>query len=77
MVSVSVPESWRQRAAITWGTSGTVSSLRLTACLRPPGIWGFYAGGVYVRSAGACVPLVFRIGTRSATVRFSVGRPCG
>ena len=77
VVLISLPESWRQRAAITWGTSGTVSSLRLTSCARPARVWDGYAGGFYLRSAAACVPLVFRIGDRSATILFSVGRRCG
>jgi hypothetical protein len=40
-------------------------------------VWDGYAGGFYLRSAAACVPLVFRIGDRSTTVLFSVGRRCG
>jgi len=77
VVSISLPKSWRQRAAITWGTSGTVSSLRLTSCARPARVWDGYAGGFYLRSDAACVPLVLRIGDRSTTVLFSVGRRCG
>lgn len=75
-VLVSVPPSWRQRAAITYGTKGIVSSLVLTACQQPAGVWAGYAGGIYLRAATSCVPLVFAIGNRSITVRFSVAGRC-
>ena len=80
VVSVSVPRVWRKRAAITWGNStGIVSSLRIARCsVREPGKpWNAYAGGFYLRSRAACVPLVFSIGQQRTTVRFGVGRRCG
>jgi hypothetical protein len=76
-VSVSVPSSWRGRAAITWGSNGIVSSLVLTTCREPPGVWDAYAGGVYTRTVIACVPLVFTLGARSVTVRLSLSGRCG
>lgn len=76
-VSVTVPMAWRSRAAITWGDSGIVSSLRLAACPSPPNVWNSYAGGFYLRTRSACVPLVFRTGSRSTTVMFGLGRRCG
>jgi hypothetical protein len=75
-VSVSVPSSWRHRAAITYG-AGIVRSLLLIACRRPSGVWDGFAGGIYLRSPAACVPLVFTLGHRSTTVRFSVAGRCG
>jgi hypothetical protein len=36
-----------------------------------------YAGGFQLRVRAACVPLVFRVGRRSATARFGLGRACG
>jgi hypothetical protein len=76
-ITVSVPKEWRSRLAITWGTStSVVSSLRIAACPSPPNVWNAYAGGFYLRSRAACVPLVFRVGQRRATVRFGVGRSC-
>lgn len=75
-VSVSVPPSWRQQAAVTYGTEGIASSLVLTACRQPAGVWAGYAGGIYLRTATSCVPLVFAIGNRSITVRFSVAGRC-
>jgi hypothetical protein len=69
--------SWRQRARIDFGRDNG-STLTLTACSqRPAGLWDAYAGGLYLRTAAACVPVVFRIGNRSAAVYFSVGRNCG
>ena len=75
-VRVSVPASWRQQAAITYGTRGIVSSLVLTACHRPAGRWDLYAGGVYLRSATSCVPLMFAIGKHVVTTHLSVAGRC-
>ena len=77
-VTVTVPKAWRSRVAISWGDAGIVSALRIASC--PPssslGEWNPYSGGFYLRSRSACVPLTFRVGGRSATVRFGVGRRC-
>jgi hypothetical protein len=76
-VEVTVPATWRGGAAITWGNGvGIVSSLRVAPCPSPPGVWNAYAGGFYLRARSACVPLVFRVGSRATTVRFGVGRRC-
>ena len=37
-------------------------------------VMGTYAGGFYLRSPSACLPLVFRVGRRSETVRFGIGQ---
>lgn len=76
-VTVSVPKAWRKRAAITWGNTGIVSALRIASC--PPWeskVWNAYAGGFVLRSRSACVPLIFRVGKRSATVRFGLAQAC-
>jgi hypothetical protein len=77
-VLVSVARRWRTRAAIGWGNVGAVSAFRIASC--PPssslGRWNPYAGGFYLRSRAGCVPLIFRVGSRSATVRFGVGKRC-
>ena len=76
-VLVSVPKAWRRRAAITWGDSGIVSALRIAPCLAaPPKVWNAYAGGFYLRSRSACVPLTFRVGGRARTVRFGLAERC-
>ena len=76
-VTVSVPPAWRKRAAITWGgNTGIVSSLRIARCGSNPSRGNAYAGGFYLRSPSACLPLVFRAGSRSTTVRFGLGRRC-
>lgn len=80
-VIVSVPRTWRTRVAITWGnagpgTVGVVSALRFAACPSSPVTWHGYAGGFYLRSPAACVPLTFTVGNRSSTVRFGIGRHC-
>ena len=77
-VTVSVPPAWRSRVAITWGNTPVVSALRIASCPAwRPKPWNAYAGGFYLRSRSACVPLVFRVGRRSATVRFGLGRRYG
>jgi hypothetical protein len=78
-VIVSVPPAWRDRLAITWGNRpGIVSALRIAGCPRELGVepGRAYAGGFYLKTRSACVPLTFRVGARSATVRFGLGRRC-
>lgn len=77
-VTISVPRTWRARAGISWGNSGhgVMSSLRINGCGTDPTRGNAYAGGFFLRSRAACVPLIFRVGARSATVRFGLGRPC-
>ena len=79
-VTVTVPRVWRDRAAITWGNSQRiVSSLQFSGCETASVTkgWNGYAGGFYLRAPSACVPLVFSVGHRRATVRFGIGRTCG
>lgn len=76
-LDVSVPSRWRARVSIAWGNRGG-GELRFASC--PPssalGDWNPYTGGFYLRSRAACVPLTFRVGDRTATVRFGVGKRC-
>jgi hypothetical protein len=78
-VTIVVPRAWRTRAGIAWGYGGhgVFSSLRIAGCGSDANVGNAYSGGFYLRSRSACVPLIFRVGTRSATVRFGVGRRCG
>ena len=77
IVTVSVPPAWRKRAAISWGNNtGIVSSLRIGGCTRPPGGWLAFAGGFVLRTPSACLPLTFKVGSRTATVRFGLGTRC-
>lgn len=77
-VSVLVPKEWRLRVAISWGGSGSVSTLRFSGCGDSPLVkgWNGYAGGFYLRAARACVPLVFKRGRESKTLRFGLGERC-
>jgi hypothetical protein len=75
-VTVRVPRAWRRRVAIEWGNSGIVPALRIARCPRSIKPWNAWAGGFHLRERSACVPLVFSVGGRSATVRFGVGRRC-
>jgi hypothetical protein len=76
-VTVSVPDAWGNRAA-TWGNGGNslVGSLRIAGCGSDPTMGNAYAGGFYLRSRSGCVPLIFRVGRSTATVRFGLGRAC-
>jgi hypothetical protein len=78
-VLVSVPARFRDAVAVEWGSSGPVSALRFASCAGggPLGDWNPYAGGFLLRARAACVPLTFRVGARTATVRFGVGKRCG
>jgi hypothetical protein len=80
-VEVTVPEAWRHRVAITWGSGiGAVASLRFAACRRPGGLsgsWNGYPGGFFLKTATACVPLTVTVGRRSKTLRVGVGEACG
>jgi len=75
---VSVPAAWRTRAAIKWGYGGNGQFRALTfgRCGDDRNVGYAYAGGFLLRSAAACVPLVFRVGAHSTTVRFGIGRRC-
>lgn len=76
-VTVTVPRAWRSRAAIIWGNAGNpASSLRFASCAGRSREGRAYAGGLYLRARSGCVPLVFRVGARAATVRFGAGRRC-
>lgn len=77
-LTVSVPAAWRSRAAIIWGNGGLrpTSALRFEGCYVSARVGRAYAGGFLLRSRSACVPLVFRVGSRSATLRFGVGQRC-
>jgi len=77
-VTVSVPAAWRRRAAISWGNGGAgrFGSVRIAGCGSDKTTGDAYAGGFYLRSSSACVPLIFTVGTRTQTVRFGVGRRC-
>ena len=76
VVTVTVPKIWRRRAAITWGSVGPVSSLRFEGCGGSANVGHGYAGGFLLRSRSACIPLIFTVGRRSATVRFGLGQRC-
>lgn len=75
-VTVSLPASWRGRAALALGNSAMDGRVLLRSCSQRYGKWDVYPGGLYLRSVAACVPLTFSIGDRQATVDYSTGRGC-
>jgi hypothetical protein len=78
VVSISVPPAWRARAGIAWGygNTGVFDTLRIGGCPGPAGRGLAFSGGFYLRSPSTCLPLLFRVGRRSETVRFGIGRRC-
>jgi hypothetical protein len=79
-VTVTVPRAWRRRVAIEWGNAGSggpFGSVRFAGCEGAAATGYAYAGGFVLKSRSACVPIVFRAGGRSATLRFGIGRRCG
>lgn len=77
-VVVRVPSAWWDRVAITWGDGGPAVALRIASC--PPSSslkgWNPYAGGFLLKTRAACVPLMVRVGDRTAIVRFGIGKRC-
>lgn len=77
VVTITVPPQWRTRVAIVWGNNGgPFQSVRIAGCTGNPHTGNAYAGGFYLRSSSACVPLTFTADGGSTTVRFGIGRRC-
>ena len=78
-VLVTVPPEWQQRAAIKWGSTTGIATgtVRLPSCPGSRGTWNGYAGGFFLRSSSACLPLVFQVQRRTTIVRIGIGRHCG
>lgn len=75
-LDVSIAEGWRNRVGISWGDSPIASALQVRSCPPLVGSASGWTGGFYLRSRTACIPLIFRIGLRSETVYFGLGRRC-
>ncbi|HEY7794176.1 MAG TPA: hypothetical protein VIA10_09240 [Gaiellaceae bacterium] len=76
-VTVTVPVAWRARVAISWGNAGAVyHTLRFPRCAADPTRGHAFAGGFFLRRAADCVPLRFRVGTRTQLVWFGIVRRC-
>ena len=77
VVTVSLPKEWRDRFRIVWGAPGSpAAAVRFAPCPSSVETWNGYSGGFLLRAKSACVPLIFAIGHRRATLRFGVGRHC-
>ena len=82
-----VPEQWRSRLAVDWGSIGKPTThLRISGCRpaqRMPSSsrwdlsddWLVYPGGYWVSQA-ACVSVLVRAGQAEQTVRIGVGASC-
>ena len=80
-VVLEVPPRWRGVYSLQYAPKHvqTVAdgSTRLSvhACAGAPGKWSAYAGG-YVVKKPACVPLIVRANSRTATLHVPIGRSC-
>jgi hypothetical protein len=73
-----VPDAWKGRLSIEWGSSGRrTGHLRIPRCPAPGNgaRWLVFAGGFYV-ARKACVPLRVKAGTASRTVHIAIGKRC-
>jgi hypothetical protein len=75
-VTVSVPKAWRLRVRIGWGNPASPATVVRFAACPSPRTWNGYAGGFFLRTHSACVPLAFAVGGRRATLRFGLGQHC-
>ena len=76
-LTITVPPRWRTRAAIDWGNrGGPYETLHIAACPGSPHSGNAYAGGLYLHPPSACVPLIFTVDGRSATIRFGLATHC-
>lgn len=81
-VEISLAPSWTAKARLTWGNGrprGT--TIVFSRCgpkfFHPRGQpWLGYAGGFYINSPKACVPLRVRVGSATASVTVGIGRRC-
>jgi hypothetical protein len=78
-VTLSLPAAWRNRVRIVWGNGGhgVFTTIRFAGCGGGRDVGNAYSGGFVLRSSSASVPLLGRVGGRSALVRFGLGRRCG
>ena len=70
---IAVPESFRSRVAIAWGTQ--VLSHRVEAACGRAGDWLLLPGGYWIAEP-LCAELIVRTDTTEATVSLGLGTPC-
>jgi hypothetical protein len=76
-VSVIVPQAWRKRVALTWGWDHPpANAVKFQPCPYGNLGWNGYAGGFYLSKRQECVPLIFKVGKRTKTVRFGFDKRC-
>jgi hypothetical protein len=77
-VIVTVPGSWRNRVAISWGNAlhRFFHTLRFTRCGADRSRGHAYAGGFFLRRPRGCVPLRFTLGNRTRLVWFGIVQRC-
>jgi hypothetical protein len=79
-VEISLPPSWNSKVRLTWGNArprGTTIVFSRCEFSHPRAqTWLAYAGGFYIDSPRACVPLRIRVGSATASVTVGIGRRC-
>ena len=73
---VAVPEEWRDRVAISFGSTKPVPALQISTCPNNGLPWNAFAATFYLNQKTACVPLTVTVGSKSETVRFGLGERC-
>jgi hypothetical protein len=77
-VKVYLAASWTGKARVSWGNGlPRATTVRFAKCGRSSQGWNAYAGGFYISTASACVPLRIREGSHTTAVTVAIGRHCG
>jgi hypothetical protein len=75
-LTLTVPDAWRGRLAIGWGSPAQPSEqVTVDNCTYAGQQWLAYAGGYWVDKF-ACVPLIVESGGQRRTVHIPLGEPC-
>jgi hypothetical protein len=79
-VEISLAPSWAAKARLTWGNGRPRgASIVFQRCEFPGSrgqTWLAYAGGFYINSPRACVPLRIRLGGATTSATVGIGRRC-
>jgi hypothetical protein len=78
-VEISLGRSWAKKARLTWGNGlprGTIVEFARCGAVFKSHPWNGYAGGFYISTRSACVPLHIRVGRATASVTVAIGRRC-
>lgn len=78
-VEISLGRSWTNKARVMWGNGlpdGTIVQFARCGAVSKSHPWNAYAGGFYITTPSACVPLHITVGRATASVTVAIGRRC-